>query len=376
MSLTSLGDDELGLASRPETALWPGGRVPYELPANMEHQQEWATMVQEWARAGIRWEPRQPADKEYVRVIIGARVPTACGTAYLGKIPEKAYAQIGGSGQPLWLMSRAEMAELAKRGGSCDILRTIIHEAGHTLGFLHEHMRSDRDQYVIFATNVLVSDSNFGKVEGSKNYIAYDFDSIMHYGTNQTGTPNMRKKNGGVIIANSKGLSAGDLAGARAAYSMVPASPATPTTPASTPAPTAAPRTSVSPKPAAPRTSVSRKPAVTPRATSTPRPGGGAQEGRCLVVGGGQNQLFSGQSNRAECENRCQSFAANEQRRCSWDGRVFRAHPEARCVVRGGGGKELANLNGVTLSICQARCDSFEKANPRRTCDWGSRRLK
>ncbi len=64
---------------------------------------------------------------------------------------------------------------------------TLLHEMGHALGLIHEHQRSDRDDFVtihsknadkgILGLNVLV---NFNH-QGSNPLTPYDFRSIMHY---------------------------------------------------------------------------------------------------------------------------------------------------------------------------------------------------
>jgi hypothetical protein len=67
-------------------------------------------------------------------------------------------------------------------------LSTVIHELGHTVGLKHEHTRSDRDSYVRVFWDEIDPDriGNFEKAEGAEyaDYGDYDFDSIMHYGSN------------------------------------------------------------------------------------------------------------------------------------------------------------------------------------------------
>jgi hypothetical protein len=63
----------------------------------------------------------------------------------------------------------------------------ILHELGHALGMIHEHQRTDRDEYVeIDKKNVdgaFVVTFNF-KTLASELHTPYDFYSIMHYGYN------------------------------------------------------------------------------------------------------------------------------------------------------------------------------------------------
>mgnify|MGYP000502667658 CR=1 FL=1 len=64
---------------------------------------------------------------------------------------------------------------------------TLLHELGHAFGLIHEHQRSDRDQFIqINDKNVkasflgLLKHANF-KTQKSSYSTAYDFESIMHY---------------------------------------------------------------------------------------------------------------------------------------------------------------------------------------------------
>ncbi|XP_037547899.1 astacin-like metalloendopeptidase [Nematolebias whitei] len=62
----------------------------------------------------------------------------------------------------------------------------IAHELLHTIGFQHEHTRSDRDQYIkIVESNIMPGmEKNFNKLNGQTFGIPYDYTSIMHYGSN------------------------------------------------------------------------------------------------------------------------------------------------------------------------------------------------
>ena len=69
----------------------------------------------------------------------------------------------------------------------------ICHETGHLLGFQHEHVRTNRDDYITINFNNLQSGDGEGPGSGgiadlyvidtnSTSYGAYDFESVMHYG--------------------------------------------------------------------------------------------------------------------------------------------------------------------------------------------------
>ncbi|OQV23986.1 putative Zinc metalloproteinase nas-14 [Hypsibius exemplaris] len=80
-------------------------------------------------------------------------------------------------------------AQLVILSPHCFAKVTIQHELMHALGFMHEHSRLDRDDYVeILSENIKpgMEAGNFRKHD-SKTVTAfglpYDFDSIMHYGS-------------------------------------------------------------------------------------------------------------------------------------------------------------------------------------------------
>jgi len=62
-----------------------------------------------------------------------------------------------------------------------------IHEIGHAIGFWHEHVRPDRDDYVTVEKSHILSHfmDNFRKLNKTLVDIAmgvpYDYGSVMHY---------------------------------------------------------------------------------------------------------------------------------------------------------------------------------------------------
>ncbi|XP_077982474.1 uncharacterized protein LOC144437416 [Glandiceps talaboti] len=70
-------------------------------------------------------------------------------------------------------------------GNGCLFHSTIVHELMHTLGFFHEQMRRDRDNYVtIYWDNILdYYEGQFSKIyeKSTTQGTPYDYDSIMHY---------------------------------------------------------------------------------------------------------------------------------------------------------------------------------------------------
>jgi len=93
----------------------------------------------------------------------------------------------------------------------------VTHEIFHALGFAHEQNRPDRDEFVnINWDNIKPrKEGNFEKAKtehGFAEYMSYDFQSIMHYGSNafgRKGKKTIEPKNGYVGDVGSKGKMTG-----------------------------------------------------------------------------------------------------------------------------------------------------------------------
>ncbi|XP_069824309.1 astacin-like metalloendopeptidase [Dendropsophus ebraccatus] len=110
--------------------------------------------------------------------------------------------------------------DLSLLNPGCVSKGVVQHELNHVLGFVHEHTRSDRDNYVdIYWANIPdVYKSNFEKSDPETNNLAvqYDYQSVMHYGrysfTNVPGQPTIvPKPDATVPIGQRYGLSSLDL---------------------------------------------------------------------------------------------------------------------------------------------------------------------
>lgn len=161
-----------------EVSPWPDGNVYYQIEgfdANDENDQYTLRMIrmamQEWSSAGnVRF------------------IESAGGGEYVCRIikSDSNSSTVGYRKNPLiYLKSNASQ-------------RQATHEIGHLLGFIHEHQRPDRDEYITVlwenirpeaAGQYALLDTNLYEVED----YAYDYRSVMHYATS-SGTVSAWKK--------------------------------------------------------------------------------------------------------------------------------------------------------------------------------------
>lgn len=95
-----------------------------------------------------------------------------CGYSHIGQLSAKNYGFIYGSpyiGQPVAVNPNCGED-------------TIFHETMHALGFIHEHSRADRDDYIEIMYDCITSSAfnNFNKAK-STDQTEYDYQSVMHY---------------------------------------------------------------------------------------------------------------------------------------------------------------------------------------------------
>jgi len=144
---------------------WPGGEVRYMFHDNVDvlNQARWIGAAEEWSAV---------ADLDFIQVFW----PPPPWDFILIQAGNGNWSEVGYN--PMGI----EM-EIA----SWDEPFTIAHEIGHALGFLHEHQRPDRDDFVNCIEAHFDADDeddwyeNFGIWPGTVTIGSYDFDSIMHY---------------------------------------------------------------------------------------------------------------------------------------------------------------------------------------------------
>ncbi len=154
----------------PANLPWPGGIVPYVFTTNVSaaEQAVYLEGMKEWElSANIQFVPWTNQSKHVILDLDYLQ-----GTnSYYASVP------------PVMTIDNLSRAQ-------------VCHETGHLLGFQHEHVRIDRDNYIIVNfTNIDTGQTTNSSGEGSGGVLSlyqidtnsttngpYDFESVMHYG--------------------------------------------------------------------------------------------------------------------------------------------------------------------------------------------------
>jgi hypothetical protein len=188
-----------------KSKLWPNGVIPYRIRSNVgtKGTQTVKKAMQEWeSKTAIQFVPMKDPKKPFVDIYVPDEV-TYCS------------AQPGFTGGVRWMKLRAN--------NDCN-LGVVTHELGHTIGFMHEHQRTDRGKYVKLNMNCTSNPSAYAMLHSPNvfQFGSYDIKSTMHYRSstlNSCGsTSAILAKDGSWLGHNWETLSAGDIAATAKMY--------------------------------------------------------------------------------------------------------------------------------------------------------------
>ncbi|KHN73960.1 Zinc metalloproteinase nas-13 [Toxocara canis] len=219
LSLSSGSNRMKRNAIRLQSRRWPNGRVPYAISDRYDAYSKAiiaAAIAEIQGYTCIRIEPRTAADTDYVFI-----APINHCSSEVGRI---------GGLQYLSLTSH------------CLHMGSILHEFMHALGFFHEHVRADRDNYVdIHWANIYPPRYDAFRMQtlGDIDHLdtPYDYNSIMHYPSTAftiNGQATIVPKQSGVSIGQRIGFSATDLLKINRLYNCLSGDTTTTTEPTTT----------------------------------------------------------------------------------------------------------------------------------------------
>nr|QNH72425.1 toxin candidate TRINITY_DN36852_c0_g2_i2 [Pachycerianthus maua] len=196
-------------ALRDRHYLWTRKKVPYEIdnslisPTDRRPDIE-AALTEYSTKTCITFAPKTNSDDNWVRFFKGSGCWSSVGKRF-------------------WTTGLQNLS----LGDGCYSKGTIIHEVKHTLGFLHEQSRPDRDNFVeVLWENIEPGmEYNFNKYSSSTIDDlgkSYDYASVMHYGRyafSKNGLQTIRKVNDpNYVLGQRVGLSTIDAMEVNALY--------------------------------------------------------------------------------------------------------------------------------------------------------------
>jgi hypothetical protein len=175
--------------------LWPNAKIPYVIHGSVTTPARVRQAMDEWEKkTAIRFVKRS-GEKAYLYV-------------WESSSNKVCSAQVGYNGGKRNLNLRAN--------GGCN-LGVIVHELGHTISFMHEHQRTDRDQHVKINLGCTSLPSAYSKLgSGVHKFGPYDIKSTMHYRSTTLNSCAYPKsailgKSGTFLQHNWEDLSPGDI---------------------------------------------------------------------------------------------------------------------------------------------------------------------
>jgi len=195
-------DDATGLAIAGGVRKWSNNTIVYRISGlSSQVRSELQKSFDEWSsKTNIRFKERTN-ESTYV-TISSSGSNSNSGVATLGSNGSRGFIRLG---------TRATAV-------------VIIHEIGHTLGYIHEQNRSDRDNYVIINFDNIQDDAKdqfFKSSTASLITSQLDLNSTMMYGSftfSKNGRPTITDLNGNTYPQRQARISSGDIAGTNAVY--------------------------------------------------------------------------------------------------------------------------------------------------------------
>lgn len=147
---------------------WEGGILPYEIEpgftsSQIEKIESAIEIVDSMTNATLKPRTNEVYWVRFKLDTIGIGEEPVC-SAKTGRLPPES--------QPQYILLHS----------GCSTY-TIVHEILHTLGLYHEQSREDRNTYVTYLGDNVISEKKKSQFEqkGGEDIGAYDFDSVMHY---------------------------------------------------------------------------------------------------------------------------------------------------------------------------------------------------
>lgn len=184
-----------GFTSIPVVDYWPSSTIPYHIQPNVSHPERVLQALAYLSEKTIL--EFIPVENERQDAIVFEHIDKHC-LSYVGRISGT---------QPIFISPGCKTEH-------------IVHEVLHAIGFLHEHSRPDRDNYIQIHWSHIQGEyhSQFEIMPDIliKEWLKFPYDvhSIMHYESQVFGrnknTPSLTKKDGG-LIPEPYGLSTMDV---------------------------------------------------------------------------------------------------------------------------------------------------------------------
>jgi hypothetical protein len=187
------GEGEVRIAQLRGVSYWPEGIVPYTIDAAVDASLITAAMREMERHTAVRFVPWQN-EKDYV--VVQATTKDC-------------------------------MSNLGRQGGEQKILvnsscskGVMLHELMHTLGFVHEHSRADRDDFVTIVWERVEAPykhqfQKFSAAMSIPGKSTFDFNSILLYHSHafarNQASPTIVKKDGTTFSSNRTKLSTQDI---------------------------------------------------------------------------------------------------------------------------------------------------------------------